>query len=98
MRLVVGHGNYFLQNDVQLSCPYFLEDFKRNAVMNISTMNITRVIKNLINNSIKNITFKIHGHGCFVLKKITYNQWKKKVKERKKAKKEKKTDCNLTFF
>ena len=71
---------------------YLSADFKGNATAtkNLSTINNTKVVKNLINNSIKkkNVPSKVYGHGSFVLKFFAHNQWKKKEKERKNQMKE----------
>ena len=58
------------------------EDFQENAVLNLSTMNNTKIMKNFMNNSIRNITSKIHDHDLFVITFLhTTNQRKKKRKE-----------------
>ena len=60
-----------------------LANIKGSAIMNLSTMNNTRILKILINSTIQNIAYKIHGHGLFVQKIFTNNllkekKWKKK--------------------
>ena len=51
-----------------------LADFKGNAIMNLSTINNTKIMKNSIKkNSIKSFASKIHDHGLFKYF-FTYNQ------------------------
>ena len=62
-----------------------LADFKENAIMNLSTKNNTRTMKKLTNNSVKNITSKIHGQGLFIYLFLhTTNEMKKERKEKSK--------------
>ena len=54
--------------------------------MNLSTMNNTKIIKKFINNSVKNILFKIHDHGLFIYKALrgTYDGEGKKQQDKRK--------------
>ena len=61
---------------------FVLANFKGNTIVILSTRNTTRIVKNLLNSSIKNIASKILGHDLFVYF-FTYTTNEKKRKEKR---------------
>ena len=70
-----------------------LADFKRKEIMNLLTMNNTRIRRNLINNSIKKIASKMHSNDLF-FKSFFLHTTNEKGKSGKKKKKSKKKKTN----